>query len=263
MELYLVLIIIFTGRIAYPSANNEKVTGKVLSYGIYETSKNKPSLNAPDSVTGGILLVDKFIHVETTDIIPLILGKSFGFKFRISNIPTDKFSKFTLVARHPPILNSKGEYQTKSSVGSTGILPVSEIESYFTYEFTTQNELVPGDWTLEVLRNGKIIVSKSFEVREPSATDAGECEISGKAILWAYDACFWKHETDDSIHPGVLKCVDQGEKLIEKVGQCEAKRIFKSRICAMAKEWKIEGIDPETCMSSDKPLGPSVREGGI
>ena len=97
----------------------------------------------------------------------------------------------------------------------------------------------------------------------PFISDAGECKISGKAILWAYDACFWKYETDDSIHPGVIECVNEGKKLIKKVGTCEAKRIFKSRICAMAKEWKIEGIDPKTCMSSDKPLGSAVKDGGI
>jgi hypothetical protein len=97
----------------------------------------------------------------------------------------------------------------------------------------------------------------------PFISDAGECKISGKAILWAYDACFWEYETDDSLHPGVIECVNEGEKLIKKVGTCEAKRIFKSRICAMAKEWKIEGIDPETCMSSDKPLGSAVKDGGI
>jgi hypothetical protein len=97
----------------------------------------------------------------------------------------------------------------------------------------------------------------------PFGCTAEKREISGNAILWAYDACFWEHETDDSIHPRVIDCVEEGEKLIVRVGTCEAKRTFKSRICAMAKKWKIEDIDPETCMSSDRPLGPAVRDGGI
>ncbi len=92
---------------------------------------------------------------------------------------------------------------------------------------------------------------------------ARECYISGEAILWAYDACFWEQETDDSIHPGVMNCVDEAEKLIETVGACEAKRLFKSRICHMARTWKIKDVNPETCMSSDRPLGPAVRDGGI
>jgi hypothetical protein len=97
----------------------------------------------------------------------------------------------------------------------------------------------------------------------PFISDAKECTISGKAILWAYDACFWEYETDDSIHPGVIECVNKGKKLIKTVGICEAKRVFKSRICNMAKEWRIEGINPKTCMSSDTPLGSAVKNGGI
>ena len=97
----------------------------------------------------------------------------------------------------------------------------------------------------------------------PFSTIAEACEISGKAILWAYDVCFWQHETDDSLHPGVIDCVEEGEQVIARVGTCEAKRLFKSRICDMAIKCETEGIDPETCMSTDRPLGPSVRDGGI
>lgn len=90
-----------------------------------------------------------------------------------------------------------------------------------------------------------------------------ECEIEGKAILWAYDACLWEFETDDTLHPGVIECVEKSEKHMKSVGECEAKRTFKRKICDLAKEYKIEGINQETCMSEDKALGPSVRDGGI
>lgn len=90
-----------------------------------------------------------------------------------------------------------------------------------------------------------------------------KCEISGKAILWAYDSCFWQYETDDSIHPGVIKCVEEAEIFMKKVKACEAKRTFKSRICKLAKEQNLEDPDPKTCMEIDKPLGSAVRDGGI
>ena len=90
-----------------------------------------------------------------------------------------------------------------------------------------------------------------------------ECEISGKAILWAYDSCFWEYGTDDSIHPGVLKCVEKAGKLIESVGSCEAKRKFKQKICNIAKTNATVEINPKTCMNEDKALGPAVRDGGI
>ena len=90
-----------------------------------------------------------------------------------------------------------------------------------------------------------------------------ECEISGKAILWAYDSCFWEYETDDSIHPGVLKCVKKSEKLIESISSCDAKRMFKQKICSLAKTYASEVVNPKTCMSEDKALGSAVRDDGI
>ena len=96
-----------------------------------------------------------------------------------------------------------------------------------------------------------------------SAVDAEDCEITGRAILWAYDTCFWEYETDDSIHPGVIECVENAQLKIESMGECDSKRLFKSRICDMAKNWNLKMPDPETCMKIDKPLGPSVRDGGI
>ena len=92
---------------------------------------------------------------------------------------------------------------------------------------------------------------------------SNECNITGKAILWAYDACLWEFETDDTLHPGVIACVKKSEKLITSVGECEAKITFKRRICDLAKEYNTEDINQETCMSEDKALGPSVRNGGI
>ncbi len=90
-----------------------------------------------------------------------------------------------------------------------------------------------------------------------------ECEISGRAILWAYDSCYWEYETDDSIHPGVLKCVANAEKIIEAFSSCDAKRKFKQKICDLAKKYYSEDINPKTCMSVDKALGSAVRDNGI
>ena len=81
------------------------------------------------------------------------------------------------------------------------------------------------------------------------------CEVSGDARLWAYDACMWRFETDDALHPGVMKCADENQALIARVGSCKAKRIFKDRICTLARTWKLDDPAPKTCMVVDKPLG--------
>lgn len=97
----------------------------------------------------------------------------------------------------------------------------------------------------------------------PDAHAGSRCEISGDARLWAYDACMWRYETDDALHPDVTKCADKNQGLIAKMGSCQAKRIFKDRICALARQSQLKEPDPATCMTVDKPLGTAVRESGI
>ena len=96
-----------------------------------------------------------------------------------------------------------------------------------------------------------------------SAVVAEDCEITGRAILWAYDACFWEYETDDSIHPGVIECVEKAQADIEDMGECESRRKFKTKICDIATKWDNKAPNPETCMKIDRALGPAVRDGGI
>ena len=91
-----------------------------------------------------------------------------------------------------------------------------------------------------------------------SAGAGSRCEISGRAELWSYDSCLWQFETDDTLHPGVSKCVDRNQKLIARLGSCAAKRIFKDRICVIQQDQ-----NRNACMHQDKPLGPSVKDGGI
>jgi hypothetical protein len=60
-----------------------------------------------------------------------------------------------------------------------------------------------------------------------------------------------------------MKCADKNQALIARVGSCQAKRIFKDRICTLARQWQLNDPEPETCMAVDQPLGAAVREGGI
>jgi hypothetical protein len=89
---------------------------------------------------------------------------------------------------------------------------------------------------------------------------AGECKIKGRAIHWAYDYCFSLNETDDSIHPGVIKCTDEAQLKIKVLGECKAKKEFKSLICEVGNYH--DGTFKE-CMDSQKVMGPSVRNSGI
>ena len=99
----------------------------------------------------------------------------------------------------------------------------------------------------------------------PLSVMAEECSISGRAILWAYDSSFWKYETDDSIHPGVIECVEVLQNEIRGLGEYNSRLLFEPRICDIAKELNMEepNPNPAKCMEDDQALVASVRNGGI
>jgi len=87
------------------------------------------------------------------------------------------------------------------------------------------------------------------------------CEIKGPAEFWSYDNCFWKHETDDSLNPNVIACVDYNSVMIEKLGNCNAKKRFKFEICVLNEKYNNESLS--ACLATNEPLGPAVRNSGI
>ncbi|MFD2168287.1 hypothetical protein ACFSJY_18665 [Thalassotalea euphylliae] len=92
------------------------------------------------------------------------------------------------------------------------------------------------------------------------STFAKECKVEGKAIWWSYDLCLTNYETDDTLHPEVLKCVDILEKEIETLGACKAKMQFKSKLC---KQYSNNEIELSHCLNHNIHLGPTVQDGGI
>ncbi len=91
----------------------------------------------------------------------------------------------------------------------------------------------------------------------------GTCEVTGAALLSAYDRCFWEYETDDALHPGVEACVESARAQIRCLGECAAKHQFKARICELARQQQAAEIDPNRCLADDRALGPVVEHGEI
>ena len=84
-----------------------------------------------------------------------------------------------------------------------------------------------------VLREAGVVMAPLLVVIPAHA--ASRCDTSGDAELWACDACLWQYETDDTLHPGVLRCAGKNHALVSRAGSCKARRIFKDRICTLAR----------------------------
>jgi len=150
-----ILAVTMTASVVVAALPENEVIGKILSFGLYETTGKRVELPAPNAAAGKALINAQYTHRETTDTIPMTLGNTFGFKFRLANIPTDVISRFKFVCRHPPKRGANGTRSEVSSYELNGVSPVSYLEDFFTYELSTPAELVAGSWTLEIWRNGK------------------------------------------------------------------------------------------------------------
>ena len=95
------------------------------------------------------------------------------------------------------------------------------------------------------------------------ASAATRCEIPGNAVHWAYDTCMGHFETDDTLHPGVMKCADRGQALIKRVGSCPAKRVFKGRMCTELQRTESRRASYSACMADPRVVGSTVVNGGL
>lgn len=82
-------------------------------------------------------------------------------------------------------------------------------------------------------------------------------------MFWGYDACMYRYETDDSLHPGVMACADHAQRLIRTNGSCIAKRVFKERICLLIQQMEGRRESLSACMQDPGVIGSTVRNGGL
>jgi hypothetical protein len=72
-----------------------------------------------------------------------------------------------------------------------------------------------------------------------------------------------RFETDDGLHPGVMKCADRGQALIKRIGSCPAKRVFKGRMCAALQRTEFRKPSYLACMADPAVVGSTVENGGL
>ena len=144
---------------------------RVTWYGVYQAGHDKV-VDDKSSFTG-IRTVSTGIVPPTvnSDRIPAILNSRFGFGFVLSVTPTDagaKLVKLRFVRNFPADgiadpktgerrLREQGEYN----------FDISQSEYLCGYIFDRGEELVPGQWSLEVWHGNRKLVEKSFTVFKP------------------------------------------------------------------------------------------------
>ena len=137
------------------------VTGAtVTEVGIYSARVVK-TFNVPGVIGGPNQGLDSFTLVRATTNVTARAGTRFGFRFTIHGAPSNAPVVLTMVGEHPPLedpqtgkTQTRDEYQLESWIGQT----------YTSYSFDHEWELIPGKWKFEVWYKGKKLCEQSFTV---------------------------------------------------------------------------------------------------
>jgi hypothetical protein len=135
---------------------------EIKDFGFYDLSVDG-SVPAPEDISGSRNVVSNIRLQRQTEEIDAQLGRSFGFRFRITD-PALYGKQLTLRTIFPPLTNPESRRtmttQDRPFTGTSELL-------YDGYRFDYDWEMAEGIWTFQVLHNGKIIAEKKFKVIIP------------------------------------------------------------------------------------------------
>lgn len=146
-------------------AGESSVSGTIMHYGVYREYGEVHSRRAQTAATGTTSEFEDFEHLETTTEVPLKLGTIFGFEYEMRGLRAALHDTVTIRALHPAIRGVDGKTYTESTVAVDIEPQEGTWRNYLVYRLSDKREVVAGRWVLQILYEGKPVVSKEFTVK--------------------------------------------------------------------------------------------------
>lgn len=152
-----VLILIFSCGCAGISLEAPRITATIAEYGLYSTRIDSKIFNQ-NTPSGQSNIVSDIGHVKTTNIVPMRMGQSWGFRYILEGYHPSQEIQIEQIITHPPI---QGKTESKSiKYQNCG----KKIYSGWTIE--TEDELIEGDFTWKIIKNGETLLEKTFTIKK-------------------------------------------------------------------------------------------------
>lgn len=140
------------------SANaQETLKAQVISYGVF-TSK----FAAKDDKNRRDVVKDEKLVSQTATIVAKI-GTEFGFTFQIDGAPKGKEVELRVLTKFPPKGIKDEQNDTLFETESRIVVRAGEA-SYEGFQFESQGELVPGEWSFALYAGETRLAERKFNV---------------------------------------------------------------------------------------------------
>lgn len=137
---------------------------EIKDFGFYDLSVDG-SVPAPEDISGTRNIVSNIRLQRQTDEIDAQLGRSFGFRFRITD-PALVGKTLTLRTIFPPLSNPESKRTMTTQDRNFVVTSTGDI-LYDGYRFDYDWEMAEGTWSFQILHQGRLLAEKKFKVIIP------------------------------------------------------------------------------------------------
>jgi hypothetical protein len=153
-----------TAREVAERTGANEIVALIRSHGIYLPVGESRISEGMDTAFGEFLDFDDFVHVETTETIPVRWNESFGLEVDLAGVPVNVPIEMEWSVHHGPLPGHDGHPSSHSRErlaerSTNGTLSFSKFST-----FVEGLAVACGPWLFELLYEGEVLVSQSFFV---------------------------------------------------------------------------------------------------
>jgi hypothetical protein len=153
-------ILLFTPGVV--AQTGPSVTGEITEFGLFEILGDQIDEEVATTAAGRVTDHDSSKHLETRTTLKAQRGVTFGFRYRLHGLPDGEHEGFEIRAVHPPMTGPSGRPSTISQAPTFPFFENGVATSELFYSLSKDFEVLPGEWRLEILYRGRVILSKRF-----------------------------------------------------------------------------------------------------
>ena len=150
--------------LAVSASANAEMAASISAYGRYVTEPTGRTLKRPKTASGLIAPIRSHRLIAKTDKVFGQLDRTFGMEVLLEGMPAPSVT-LTIRTTHPALTNPKNKRTTKVSEYDWTVSGAGP--HFFGFSFDRTWEIAEGDWTIQILYQGRLLAQKRFRVVVP------------------------------------------------------------------------------------------------
>jgi hypothetical protein len=150
------------GEVPAPSAALR--AAELVEEGSFLMVGNSRAYDAPDAATGKTNKVDEAELLQSGSVFAANKGLNFGFRYVLQSPGEDRcgVEGFEMFIVHPPIKGPDGQERTTSKIPFKLCFNDGKADDFLIYSLEEDYEVLPGSWTMQVRKDGEVLLSRSY-----------------------------------------------------------------------------------------------------